>query len=237
MQNFNKQTKKRFHEYDKRMIEKRKCCKDQCDKEIQKIILKDKLEKELMDKFVTLQTDIQNDAIRTCICEILLADKIEKCCLTCEVNVGGGVTLSSGVLGGIGALAEMRDSSGIKVVIAGLRAMGMEEFCPKIFNSFGTTIYYTYVTKIANAYIAEHKKICVVTATGDNPMCLPFDMKIGVRLVIDKYGTPANDVIPETLNGILADSETAAKTATDNVIAVMTKKQITLIEARFDIYI
>nr|SPJ13241.1 rifin PIR protein,putative [Plasmodium sp. DRC-Itaito] len=44
----------------------RQKCKDKCDKYIQKIILKDKLEKELMDIFTTLQTDIQNEAIPTC---------------------------------------------------------------------------------------------------------------------------------------------------------------------------
>ncbi|KYN92996.1 rifin, partial [Plasmodium reichenowi] len=45
--NFNKQTQQRFHEYDDRMKTARQKCKDKCDKEIQKIILKDKLEKEL----------------------------------------------------------------------------------------------------------------------------------------------------------------------------------------------
>ncbi|ETW43497.1 hypothetical protein PFNF135_02410 [Plasmodium falciparum NF135/5.C10] len=42
MDNFNKQTQQRLREYDDRMVEKRKLCKEQCDKEIQKIILKDK---------------------------------------------------------------------------------------------------------------------------------------------------------------------------------------------------
>ncbi|EWC73412.1 surface antigen [Plasmodium falciparum UGT5.1] len=105
MEIFNKQTQERFHEYDDRMAEKRMQCKDQCDKEIQKIILKDKLEKELMDKFATLQTDIQNDAIPTCVCEKSIADKMEKECLRCAQNLGGIVAPSSGVLGGIGEAA------------------------------------------------------------------------------------------------------------------------------------
>nr|SPJ13297.1 rifin PIR protein,putative [Plasmodium sp. DRC-Itaito] len=102
MDNFNKQTQQRFHEYNDRMVEKRMQCKERCDKESQKIILKDKLEKQLMDKFATLDTDIQSDAIPTCVCEKSLADKTEKFCLNCGMNVGGVVTLSSGVLGGIG---------------------------------------------------------------------------------------------------------------------------------------
>ncbi|CDO61603.1 rifin [Plasmodium reichenowi] len=99
MDNFNKQTQQRFLEYGERMIEKRKQCKERCDKDIQKIILKDKLEKELMDKFATLQTDIQSDAIPTCVCEKSLADKTEKFCLNCGTNVGVAVP----GLGGLGA--------------------------------------------------------------------------------------------------------------------------------------
>ncbi|CDO61593.1 rifin [Plasmodium reichenowi] len=105
MEIFNVQAQQRFHEYDERMQEKRKQCKDQCDKESQKIILKDKLEKELMDKFVTLQTDIQSDAIPTCVCEKSVADKVEKGCLRCAQNLGGIVVPSSGVIGEIAVLS------------------------------------------------------------------------------------------------------------------------------------
>ncbi|CDO61980.1 rifin, partial [Plasmodium reichenowi] len=105
MEIFNKQTQQRFHEYDERMKTTHQKCKEQCDKEIQKIILKDKLEKELMDKFATLQTDIQSDAIPTCFCEKSIEDKMEKGCLRCAQNLGGIVAPSSGVLGEIAALA------------------------------------------------------------------------------------------------------------------------------------
>ncbi|EWC76536.1 surface antigen [Plasmodium falciparum UGT5.1] len=91
--NFNKQTQQRLHEYDERMKTTRQECKEQCDKEIQKIILKDKLEKELMDKFATLHTDIQSDAIPTCVCEKSIADKTEKLCLKCGYGIGSNVPL------------------------------------------------------------------------------------------------------------------------------------------------
>ncbi|SOV77765.1 rifin PIR protein, putative [Plasmodium reichenowi] len=104
MENFNKQTQQRFHEYDDRMVEKRKRCKDKCDKEIQKIILKDKLEKQMAEQFATLHTDIQSDSIPTCFCEKSLADKVEKGCLRCGSVFGGGVVPSVGLLGGIGQL-------------------------------------------------------------------------------------------------------------------------------------
>ncbi|SPJ08223.1 PIR protein [Plasmodium sp. DRC-Itaito] len=106
MQQFEDRTTQRFHEYDERMKTTRQKCKEQCDKEIQKIILKDKLEKELMDKFATLDTDIQSDAIPTCLCEKSMADKMEKTCLKCIQNIGGIVAPSSGVLAGI-AEAEL----------------------------------------------------------------------------------------------------------------------------------
>ncbi|EWC75611.1 surface antigen [Plasmodium falciparum UGT5.1] len=89
MENYNRQASERFKEYDERMNKNRKECKEQCDKEIQKIILKDKLDKELTEKFATLHTDIQNDAIPTCVCEKSLADKTEKFCLNCGKTMGG----------------------------------------------------------------------------------------------------------------------------------------------------
>ncbi|ETW42788.1 hypothetical protein PFNF135_02834 [Plasmodium falciparum NF135/5.C10] len=104
MQQFVDRTTQRFHEYDERMKTTRQKCREQCDKEIQKIILKDKLEKELMDKFATLQTDIQSDAIPTCVCEKSMADKMEKGCLRCG-GVFGGIAPSVGLLGGIGEAA------------------------------------------------------------------------------------------------------------------------------------
>ncbi|KOB87478.1 hypothetical protein PFDG_03566 [Plasmodium falciparum Dd2] len=92
MDNFNKQTQQRFHEYDQRMKATRQKCREQCDIEIQKIILKDKLEKELIKKFATLQTDIHSDAIPTCICEKTVADEVQKFCLKCGYRLGGALT-------------------------------------------------------------------------------------------------------------------------------------------------
>ncbi|EWC76595.1 surface antigen [Plasmodium falciparum UGT5.1] len=113
MQQFEDRTSQRFHEYDERMQGKRQKCKEQCDKEIQKIVLKDKIDKELTEKFATLQTDIQSDSIPTCVCEKSLADKVEKECLKCAQNLGGMVAPSSGVLLGIaeGALIVWKDGA------------------------------------------------------------------------------------------------------------------------------
>ncbi|SCM18833.1 PIR protein, putative [Plasmodium sp.] len=100
MQQFHDRTTQRFQEYDERLQEKRQICKDTCDKGIQKIILKDKIEKELTEKFSSLHTDIQSDDIPTCICEKSLADKVEKGCLSCGGVFGGGVMPGFGAIGG-----------------------------------------------------------------------------------------------------------------------------------------
>ncbi|CDO61783.1 rifin [Plasmodium reichenowi] len=131
MENFNKQTEERFNEYDERMKSTRQKCKDKCDKEIQKIILKDKLEKELTEKFATLQTDIKSDAIPTCVCEKSMANKMEKRCLKCTQNLGGIVAPSSGVLAGIaeGALYAWKTTTidvATKAAIATGEAAGIE---------------------------------------------------------------------------------------------------------------
>ncbi|SOS76671.1 PIR protein, putative [Plasmodium sp. gorilla clade G1] len=91
MQQFDERTSQRFREYDERMQEKRQICKEQCDKDMQKIILKDKIEKELTEKLSALQTDISINDIPTCICEKSLADKMEKNCLKCGGILGTAV--------------------------------------------------------------------------------------------------------------------------------------------------
>ncbi|SOV11138.1 rifin PIR protein, putative [Plasmodium sp. gorilla clade G2] len=87
-ENFERHTSQRFKEYEERMHDKRMKCKEQCDKEIQQIILKDKIEKELKDKLSVLETDIDIDSIPTCVCEKSVAYKTEKFCLNCGKNMG-----------------------------------------------------------------------------------------------------------------------------------------------------
>ncbi|KNG74191.1 rifin [Plasmodium falciparum IGH-CR14] len=72
-ENFHKQTEQRFHEYEKRMIKNRQIYKEQCDKDIQQIIVKDKMQKSL-------------------------AEKVEKGCLMCACGLGG-VAAIVGLLG------------------------------------------------------------------------------------------------------------------------------------------
>ncbi|KOB89291.1 hypothetical protein PFDG_04839 [Plasmodium falciparum Dd2] len=73
---FDRQTSQRFEEYKERKIQNRQKFKEQCDKEIQKIILKDKIEKSL-------------------------TEKVEKVCLRCGFGLGG----IGGGVGIFGAIA------------------------------------------------------------------------------------------------------------------------------------
>ncbi|KOB64131.1 hypothetical protein PFHG_05504 [Plasmodium falciparum HB3] len=197
IQQFYDRTTQRFQEYDERLQENRQICKDKCDKEIQKIILKDKLEKELTEKFSSLHTDIQSDAIPTCICEKSLADKVEKGCLRCGGVLGGGVMPGFGAIGGTAlyALNQWKpaallaatkyamtqgaaagkiagEAKGMEIVIHGLKYFGVDNLFPRIFNSFVDKNIYTEVTNIANAIITKKTQMCGLNPSSANvPIC------------------------------------------------------------------
>ncbi|SOS81728.1 PIR protein, putative [Plasmodium sp.] len=73
---FDRQTSQRFEEYNERMNRKRQKYKEQCDKDIQQIIVKDKMQKSL-------------------------AEKVEKGCLMCACGLGGGVAPVWGLVSGL----------------------------------------------------------------------------------------------------------------------------------------
>ncbi|ETW27855.1 hypothetical protein PFFCH_04730 [Plasmodium falciparum FCH/4] len=75
-ENFDRETSRRFEEYDERMKDKRRKYKKQCDKDIQEIIVKDKINKSL-------------------------AVKVEKGCLRCGCGLGC-VAASVGIFGALG---------------------------------------------------------------------------------------------------------------------------------------
>ncbi|EWC79167.1 surface antigen [Plasmodium falciparum UGT5.1] len=211
MENFERQTFERLKEYDERMKTTRQKCKDKCDKDIQKIILKDKMEKQMAQQLTTLETKIDTNDIPTCICEKTMADKTEKFCLNCGVNVGGGVTLSSGVLGGIAELglnvwktaalaAATKDAitkglaageaarikAGINAVIAELRALGIEELGGATLESFFNETNYMKESLISPyLYMQYEESKCVFFGGGpEKPIC---------KLVTEKALVALND--------------------------------------------
>ncbi|EWC79169.1 surface antigen [Plasmodium falciparum UGT5.1] len=104
-ENFERQTSQRFEEYEERVKDKRQKCKEQRDKDIQKIIVKDKMEKNL-------------------------AEKVEKGCLKCGCALGGGVLPVWGLVGGLWyaswthfvatTVAKAATDAGVKKAIEGL---------------------------------------------------------------------------------------------------------------------
>ncbi|KNC35057.1 rifin [Plasmodium falciparum RAJ116] len=234
---FNNRTAQRFEEYNERLLENKQKCKEQCDKEIQKIILKDRLEKELMDKFATLHTDIQSDAIPTCVCEKSIADKVEKGCLKCAQNLGGIVAPSSGVLGGIGefglsvwkpaALAAAKEfaekagaaagkaageARGMEIVLHYLEGLGVEKLVPDICKKVSSTGDYTHVINFANDIYVKYGETCFsVSKSGARPAaCEGFELKFGIFRIDGRPGPPANEAIPQVIKKLVGEATQGA---------------------------
>ncbi|SOS79553.1 PIR protein, putative [Plasmodium sp. gorilla clade G1] len=108
-ENFDRQTSGRFEEYEKRIQEKRRICKEQCDKDIQEIILKDKIDKSL-------------------------AEKVEKGCLKCGCGLGG-VAASVGIFGPI-AISELKKAALVAASQKGIDA-GMATAIKILKHNFG----------------------------------------------------------------------------------------------------
>ncbi|SOS81879.1 PIR protein, putative [Plasmodium sp.] len=248
MKNYNRQASGRFKAYDERMNKNRQKCKEQCDKEIQKIILKDKIHKELTQHLSTLETNIDSNDIPTCVCEKSLEDKIEKTCFKCTQNLGGIVAPSSIVLGGIaelgliewktaallaaekeamiegaaeGAAAGIKE--GIEVVMDGLNGdFGLTTLGGKSLESFFSTTPYTNASKIAQAvYTKFEQSSCLTRSTGTpKPIC---------SWVFDKtsYGTQgsANTAIESHVKTMVSQAKITAEAhteaATETAIATL----------------
>ncbi|SOS81760.1 PIR protein, putative [Plasmodium sp.] len=92
---FDRQTSQRFDEYNERVKDKRQKCKEQCDKDIEEIIVKDKIQKSL-------------------------GDKVEKVCLRCGFGLGG-VAAGVGIFGAI-AVNEVKKAALLAAAQKGIDA-------------------------------------------------------------------------------------------------------------------
>ncbi|SOV80437.1 rifin PIR protein, putative [Plasmodium reichenowi] len=160
---FDRQTSQRFEEYEERMKVKRKKCKEERDKNIQKIIEKDKREKSL-------------------------AEKIEKGCLGCGCGLGG-VAASVGIFGTV-AVKELTKTAtavamvegeaaaraagaiagaeaGKKFVIEELQKLYVSTLGDKTLVSYFSTTDYTKASLISSAIIEQYKPSqCAFTSSG-----------------------------------------------------------------------
>ncbi|EUR59476.1 hypothetical protein PFBG_05939 [Plasmodium falciparum 7G8] len=237
MDNFNKQTQQRFHEYDERMKTTRQKCKEKCDKEIQKIILKDKIEKELTETFSSLHTDIQSDGIPTCICEKSLADKVEKGCLRCA-KIMGAVAPSWGLVSGLGyagwlnASMVAAEKTGVDAGISAAINVIKEEFgieglsgvpLKSILNAnnFKNPIFYIF--NIQN----EYNKVCLVPEGTDKLLCL-VERKQSVKYIagnakkiVSAASDKATEITTEEVAKITSASSTYSTAIIASVVAIL----------------
>ncbi|SOS78232.1 PIR protein, putative [Plasmodium sp. gorilla clade G1] len=150
MQDFNRQTSQRFEEYEKRMIKNRQKYKEQCHKDIEEIIVKDKIDKSL-------------------------TEKVEKGCLRCGCGLGG-VAAGVGIFGALGtygwkvaATATAYETAkqagieaGIKAVIAEIKGSSFINQCLVVdWLKFINESNYNSIPDLFNAVNS------VVTANGE----------------------------------------------------------------------
>ncbi|EWC77322.1 surface antigen [Plasmodium falciparum UGT5.1] len=182
MQQFEDRTSQRFHEYDERMKTTRQKCKDRCNKEIEKIILKDKIEKELTETFATLQTDIQKEAIPTCICQKSLENKMEKNCLICGGVLGGGVMPGLGLIGGnsVYVLANYNTINVfIEKTIEALRDVsGMTNLFGDKISQFVTPAVFRKPMSLVETILSTKEKLCACPDMGNKILCSGMNPKL-----------------------------------------------------------
>ncbi|SOS76176.1 rifin [Plasmodium sp. gorilla clade G1] len=219
---FDRQTSQRFEEYEERMNTKRQKCKEQCDKDIQEIILKDKTEKSL-------------------------AEKVEKGCLKCGCGLGG-IAAIVGIIGPIAvnewtkaALLAAKSSAIADGLAEGKIAgdiAGAAEVVKLIESTFGvknigghelgsmfTVTNYTNETMISGSIQAEYiaSKCVALGAGGEKPIC----NLVTQRALVAMKG-------PETVRVAVVSDMDVIKTAVKEIVtkatstAETTKAQVAL---------
>ncbi|SOV78330.1 rifin PIR protein, putative [Plasmodium reichenowi] len=196
MQQFEDRTSQRFHVYDERMQITRQKYKEQCDKEIQKIILKDKLEKELTEKLTTLETNIDINDIPTCVCEKSVADKTEKFCLKCGKTMGA-VAPSCGLVSGVGYVAWTQYVAA-KVLEEGIKnglevgLLKVTEIVTKMTGSHTSIPKFNVVEMLSSGYFTEKMSLFDISNYINTTMSaeIEFDeyaaFSLGVQNIAEK---------------------------------------------------
>ncbi|CDO61597.1 rifin [Plasmodium reichenowi] len=243
MENFNKQTQKRFEEYDERMKTTRQKCKEQCDKEIKKIILKDKLEKQMTEQLTTLETKIDTNDIPTCIFEKSLADKVQKNCLKSGYGLGtvaptvglfGSVSIGAwknaaldvGIKTALNAAAAnisaAAEAAGIQagkdVVIDSLKVLKIDKLVSGICEQISSAEHYNHVTTFTQTIINQRQAICGAgkKILGEDA-CNDIAYNLGTMLRNGNPNLPDNLAVPKVLKGIVAKAKTTADFKTAEV--------------------
>ncbi|EWC78001.1 hypothetical protein C923_01329 [Plasmodium falciparum UGT5.1] len=172
-----------------------------------------------MDKFATLHTDVQSDAIPTCICEKSIADKAEKFCLNCGKNMGA-IAPWWGLVCGVGyagwshyvatTVAEAATNAGMKVVINVLKTLGAEKLIPEICEKISSTGNYANIINFTSIISTEFEASCaVMSSTGANQA-----MDTSMCMIVQKGSTggyTVEKVVSKALETILDKAPGAAE--------------------------
>ncbi|ETW27853.1 hypothetical protein PFFCH_04728 [Plasmodium falciparum FCH/4] len=215
-ENFDRRTSQRFEEYDERMNEKRQKSKEQRDKNVQKIIEKDKIEKSL-------------------------TEKVEKGCLRCGCGLGG-VAAGVGIIGPIAvgawkpaalkaaideaiaagsakicaAAKAARILAGKNALIEGLNALKLEELGIGSWESLINQGDYTDVNEIVKIIKLKKTEMCGLNQLNPNKiMCNRIGTSLGTLKSDGTLGPPDATAIPQTVKGIVTQAEGPAKAAAD----------------------
>ncbi|SOS76894.1 PIR protein, putative [Plasmodium sp. gorilla clade G1] len=234
MHDFDRQTSQRFEEYNERMNKNRQKCKEQCDRDIQKIILKDKIAKELKQQLAPLETDISTDDIPTCVCENSVADKVEKTCLKCGGVLGGAVP-ELGLLCGYGAyeLVQAAIAAGIDFATKeGFKAgtkVGIQAAIEGVIDKFslqtlgGKTLDAVITSKTYNQplflvekLVNEYKVMCETTIAHEETLMCSYKLLSG--------GKPI-PVISGTARNVTSKAIQAAANETSRVTSTLTAQK------------
>ncbi|SOS81884.1 PIR protein, putative [Plasmodium sp.] len=234
-ENFDRQTSQRFEEYNECMKDKRQKCKEQCDKDIQKIILKDKIEKSL-------------------------DEKVEKVCLRCGCGLGG-VAAGVGIFGSVAvnelkkaamaiAIAEAKEAAIIEVASQGASA-GVAELITRLRTTFSIqnlglktlesaidVTNYTDEAFISKAVIDEFNGsgCAPLYSVIRKPIC---SMVFQKNFVTGGVGgqISATENIKAAVNEFVTEAKTAAtqatQTSTENVTTALITKKTEAVNATY----
>ncbi|CAG25130.2 rifin [Plasmodium falciparum NF54] len=236
-ENFDRQTSQRFEEYKERMIKNRQKCKEQCEKDIKQIILKDKIDKPV-------------------------EEKIEKVCLRCGCGLGG-VAASVGVLGtavvnvwktaamdaaigdaitkGLTEGAAMGATEGVAEVIAGLKALNIDKLFPETLGSFISATNYDKASYIFNIVNMKYKGTCKILVPGglsnpSNSICdsiQTWSLVQGSNHVNVTTDVAIGKEVVKVVTGAKTIAEKTAKMATENVTKGAIKTNVAEVNATY----
>ncbi|KNC35366.1 rifin [Plasmodium falciparum RAJ116] len=234
-ENFDRQTSRRFEEYEKRIIKNRQKCKEQRDKDIQKIIDRDKMEKSL-------------------------AEKIEKGCLRCGCGLGG-VAASVGIFGTVAAkeLAKSATTAAIELakeagaaaaeavgaeagknaVIAELQEMGISTVGVQGLQSYFVTTDYTNALTISRAIIKEYQpSSCIFVSSGTRQAFCTWVTEqsksvANIREMLQGNSVSYTKVTEKAVETIVSDAKKAAGKATEKAIEEAIKSSTAGVQAKY----